>query len=76
MKRQLVEDRASCIQALKRGTSNTNILSTITKYKHNAPLENIIKQNAANIKNNLILTAREKLNKKRTNKKETGRGSR
>jgi antirestriction protein ArdC len=66
-------------QALKRGTSHSIILSITTKHKHNAPLENIIKQkkqNAANIKKNLMLTAREKLDKKRTNEKETGKGSR
>ena len=58
MKKKLAEDRVSCIQALKRGTPHSIILS-ITK-KHNVPLENIIKQNTANIKKHLILTARQK----------------
>ena len=58
MKRQLAENRASCRQALKRGTPHSIILS-ITK-KHNVPLENIIKQKAADIKKHLILTARQK----------------
>lgn len=56
MKRQLAEGRASCIQALKRGASKINYLQN----HPNAPPQNIIKPNAANIKNNLILTARQK----------------
>jgi hypothetical protein len=79
MKKKLAEGqgRASCIQALKRGTAHSILLSN-TK-KHDAPLENIIKQkkqNTANIKKDLMLTAREKLDKKRTNEKETSKGSR
>jgi hypothetical protein len=49
MKKKLAEICASCIQALKRGTAHSILLSN-TK-KHDAPLENIIKPNAANIKN-------------------------
>jgi hypothetical protein len=61
MKKKLEKGHASCIQALKRGTAHPIILSN-TK-KHDAPLKNIIKQkkqNAANIKKNLMLTARQK----------------
>jgi antirestriction protein ArdC len=61
-------------QILKRGTSNPITIPITTNF--DAPLENVIKQNTANIKKNLILTAREKLDKNRTNEKETGRGSR
>lgn len=58
-------------QALKRGVSD----STITKTS-DTPLESIIKHNASNFKKTLILTARQKLDKRRTNEKEAGRESR
>lgn len=71
MKRKLAELHASYVQTLKKRGIKLNYLQN----HPNTPQWNIIKQNTANIKNNLILTAREKLDKQRTNKKETGRGS-
>ena len=59
MKRKLAELHASYIQTLKRGTSNSTTFYLLSKtITLDAPLKNIIKQNTANIKNNLILTAR------------------